>query len=415
LIDEIFSATTSIGTVIALRDAGHTVELIVEPTDTRTEVGAVHLGRITRIVPAMNAAFVEIGLERAGFLPLPERKDDDAPLHAGAAAIVQVQKDAQGGKGAALTFNVALPGRHLVYAPRGEGVAVSRRIGGGDAERARLEAAMADIAQGAPDRSKGGFILRTAAEGASAEALAEDAAELRAAWGEIERAARRAAPPARLWGELDPLARVIRDRGHSGVARIVADSDAALDAARREIGRSLPGLAGALDAYRDPIPLLDRFGIMPDIDAALAARVGLPSGGFLYIEPTQALVAIDVNSGRHNADSSSGPNRQPETILAVNLEAAAEIARQIRLRNLSGLIVIDFVHMTLQDHRNQVLDALRAAMADDPSFARIGGFSPLGLVEIARKRGRPPLHELLTEACKLCDGRGRSDLLGGER
>ncbi len=407
MIDEIFSATTSIGRVIALRDAGHTVELIVEPKDTRTEVGAVHLGRITRIVPAMNAAFVEIGLERAGFLPLPERKEGDPPLHAGAAVIVQVQKDAQGGKGAALTFNVALPGRHLVYAPRGAGVSVSRRIGS-DAERARLEAAMAEIL-----RSDEGFILRTAAEGASVEALAKDAAELRAAWAEIERAARRAEPPARLWGELDPLARVIRDRAHPEVVRIVADDDAALDAARSEIGRSLPALAGALDAYRDSIPLLDRFGIMPDIDAALTARVGLPGGGFLYIEPTQALVAIDVNSGRHNADSSSGPNRQPETILAVNLEAAREIAHQIRLRNLSGLILIDFVHMTLQDHRNRVLDALRAAMADDPSFARIGGFSPLGLVEIARKRGRPPLHELLTEACKLCDGRGRSDLLRG--
>ena len=153
---------------------------------------------------------------------------------------------------------------------------------------------------------------------------------------------------------------------------------------------------------------------MPDIDAALTARVGLPGGGFLYIEPTQALVAIDVNSGRHNADSSSGPSRQAETILAVNLEAAREIAHQIRLRNLSGLIIIDFVHMTLQDHRNRVIDTLRAAMALDPTFARIGGFSPLGLVEIARKRGRPPLHELLTDPCAVCHGRGRSDLLRGE-
>ena len=407
MIDEIFSATTAIGTVIALREAGHTVELIVESKAARTEVGVVYLGRVTRIVPAMNAAFVEIGLERAGFLPLPERKDGDAPLHAGAAVIVQVQKDAQGGKGAALTFNIALPGRHLVLAPRGKGVQVSRRIAS-DAERVRLETAMVDIAQ--PGEA---FILRTAAEGASVEALQKDADELRAAWSEIERGARRAEPPARLWGELEPLARVIRDRAHPDISCIVADSDAALDGARREIGRNLPALAKALDAYRDPIPLLDRFGIMPDIDAALSSRVGLPSGGFLYIEPTQALVAIDVNSGRHNADSSAGPNRQPETILAVNLEAAAEIAKQIRLRNLSGLIIIDFVHMTLQDHRQQVLDALRAAMADDPSFARIFGFSPLGLVEIARKRGRPPLHELLTAACQACDGRGRTDLLGG--
>lgn len=408
MIDEIFSATTSLGTVIALRDAGHTVELIVEAATARAEVGSVHLGRITRIVPAMNAAFVEIGLERAGFLPLPAQIEGETPLHAGAAVIVQVAKDAQGGKGAALAYAVAMPGRYLVYAPRQPGVSVSRRIGD-EAERVRLEAAMAAIAQ--PGE---GFILRTAAAGASDAALATDAEELRAAWGQIKRGAARATPPARLWGELDPLARVIRDRGHPGITRIVADSDAALDGARREIGRSLPALAGALDAYRDPIPLLDRFGIMPDIDAALAARVGLPSGGFLYIEPTQALTAIDVNSGRHNAESSSGPNQQPETIMAVNLEAAREIARQIRLRNLSGLIVIDFVHMTLQDDRNRVLDTLRAALAEDPTYARIGGFSPLGLVEIARKRGRPPLHELLTAACALCDGRGRSDLLGGE-
>ncbi|HEY4134053.1 MAG TPA: Rne/Rng family ribonuclease [Alphaproteobacteria bacterium] len=408
MIDEILSATTSIGTVIALREEGATVELIVEPANAATEVGGVHLGRVTRIVPAMNAAFVEIGLERAGFLPLPESLPNEAPLHAGAAVVVQVAKDAQGGKGAALTLNVALPGRHLVYAPRQPGVAVSRRITD-EGERARLESAMGAIA-----KEGEGFILRTAAEKAEATALAADAEDLRAAWAEIKRAAARATPPARLWGEQAPLARVLRDQGHAGLTRIVADSDAALEAARREVGRSLPMLAGRIDAYRDSIPLLDRFGVMPDIDAALSSRVGLPGGGFLYIEPTQALTAIDVNSGRHNADVSSGPNRQAETILAVNLEAAREIARQIRLRNLSGLIVIDFVHMSLQDDRSQVLEALRVAMAGDPTFARLGGFSPLGLVEIARKRGRPPLHELLTDACKLCDGRGRTDLLSGD-
>lgn len=401
MFDEILSTVSSGGTRTALRENGGVVELFIEPAEASTLIGTVHLGRIVKVLKGMGACFVELGLERAGFLPMHavERVGaGPAPvIHEGAAMLVQVVKDPQGGKGAELTLDLSLPGRHLVYAPHQRGLVFSRRLAD-EAERQRLAAALETIA-----RSDEGFILRTAALGATPEDLARDAAWLRDAWAEIEAGAAKAKPPVCLWRDLSPLARVLRDRGHAGIRRVVTDDPAAQRAAQDYGRRFMPSLAGNIELSRGDISLFDRFGIDEDIGAALATRVPLPSGGCLMIEPTHALTAIDVNTGRHIGDAS-----QADTILGTNLEAARAVAHQVRLRNLSGLIAVDFVHMLAAEHRAQVLAAVREAFAEDPVFVRIGGFTELGLFEIARRRGRPPLHEILTAPCVACEGVGRT-------
>lgn len=401
MIDEILCTVSPDATRIALRHDGAVVELFVEPVAAATLIGSVHLGRVTKVVKGMGACFVELGLERAGFLPLPaERAADPARpvIHEGAAVMVQVVKDPQGGKGAELSLNINLPGRHLVYAPRQREVVFSRRLTD-EAERARLGAALAAVA-----RPGEGFILRTAAEGASAEDLARDVEWLRAAWADLEASATKAQVPSCLWRDLTPLARVLRDRGHAGIQRVLTDDRTEQSAAQDYCRRFMPALAERIELAGRDIPLFDRFGVEEEIAAALQRRVPLPSGGFLLIEPTAALTAIDVNTGRH-----IGHSTPSDTILTTNLEAAVEVARQVRLRSLSGLIVVDFVHMQTAEHQARVLEAARAAFADDPMFVRIGGFTPLGLMEVARRRGRPPLHEILTALCAACDGAGRTE------
>lgn len=401
MIDEILCSVSADATRTALRENGAVVELFIEPSAAATLIGGVYLGRVVKVLKGMGACFVDIGLERAGFLPLPSAERGAAYLpeiHEGAALIVQVLKDPQGGKGAELTLNISVPGRHLVYAPRQQGVVFSRRLGD-EMERQRLAAALASEAR--PDE---GFILRTAALGATQHDLARDAAWLRAAWAEIEASAAKAKPPTRLWRDLSPLARILRDRGHARVRHVLTDDADSYRAAQDYCRRFLPSLEEILELYREPIALFDRFGIAEEIDAALQPRVPLPSGGFLMIEPTHALTAIDVNTGRH-----VGAGTQADTIFATNLEGAREVARQVRLRNLSGLIVVDFVHMQSAEHQQGVLATLRDAFADDPVFVRVSGFTELGLVEIARRRGRPPLHEILTDACTACQGLGRTE------
>lgn len=403
MIDEIFCTVSSQATRTVLRQAGRVVECLIEPTAAASSIGNVYLSRIGKTLKGIGACFVEIGQERAGFLPLPDSGGAaaNAPaIHEGAAVLVQVVKDPQGGKGAELTLDLSLPGRLLVYAPRQDGVVFSRRLTD-EAERERLAGALAAVA-----RPGEGFILRTAAVGATGEDLARDVAWLRAAWADLQSRAPKAKPPSLLWRDLTPLARVLRDRGHLGIRRVITDDRAALSAAQDYCRRFMPELADRIELAGAEGPLFERFAIDEAIAEALLARVPLPGGGFLSIEPTQALTAIDVNTGRH-----VGTGNQADTILGANLEAAVEVARQIRLRNLSGLIVVDFVHMNSDSHEDRVLEALGAAMAEDPMFLRIGGFTALGLLEIARRRGRPPLHEILTAPCATCDGAGRVDIM----
>ena len=391
-------------TRIALIEAGCAVEIFIERHASPGIVGNIYLGRVSRMLTGMEAAFVEIGFERAGFLGLRRRRatgdDEEEPpppvtVHEGEAVTVQVQRAPQGGKGAGLTINLTLPGRTLVYAPKQNGIKISRRITDED-ERARLADIMGGIA-GADE----GFILRTAAAGAGMVDLESDAAYLRELWSEVEERSANAEAPALIFEEPDPIVRTLRDRAHGSLRRILIDDAEAFAAARRYAQRFMPMIEELLEHYTDDEPLFERYGVEEAIDLALSPKVELACGGYLMIETTHALSAIDVNSGRH-----TGGANLAETILETNLEAAVEIARQVRLRNLAGLIVIDFIHMETEEHQARVLAAFEGGLAGDPGFGRSTGFSDLGLVEISRRRGREPLAEMLTGDCRRCQGSG---------
>ena len=393
-------------TRIALIEAGSAVEIFIERHASPGVVGNIYLGRVSRMLSGMEAAFVEIGLERAGFLGLRRRRaTDDAEeeppppvtVHEGEAVAVQVQKASQGGKGAGLTINLTLPGRYLVYAPKQDGIKISRRITD-ESERARL----ADIMGGIVGADEG-FILRTAAAGAAMVDLENDAAYLRELWSEVEERGANAEAPALIFEEPDPIVRTLRDRANESLRRILIDDAGAFAAAKRYAERFLPMIEELLDHYTDDEPLFERYGVEEAIDLALAPKVELACGGHLMIETTHALNAIDVNSGRH-----TGGANLAETILETNLEAAVEIARQVRLRNLAGLIVIDFIHMETEEDQARVLAAFEGALTGDPAFGRSTGFSDLGLVEISRRRGREPLAEMLMGDCGRCQGAGRA-------
>lgn len=369
----------------ALRAKGRCVELIVERAGRESIVGNVYLGRIERVLPGLDAAFVDIGLDHSGFLPRTEGLDG-ARLAEGARVLVQATKDGAGGKGPTLTMRVSLPGRHLVYAPLEHGVTMSRRIVD-EAARKRLGATMAAI--GAPE---GAYIVRTGAVSAGAADLRAEVGRLSEAWEAIESGRDQGTPPACLHREPGAVERLLRDWVSSGLSRVVVDGRAAHAAALAHARAHFPELAGAIQLHTGAGPLFEVEGVEEEIEAALHPRVHLPSGGEIVIERTEALVVVDVNSAGHTARG-----RAEDTIRDTNLEAAAEIARQIRLRGLAGRIVVDFIAMERAEDRRRVQQALERAAEDDRSPVRVGGFSPLGLMEVTRRRGRESLAEVLCE------------------
>lgn len=385
MIDEIIASRDDAGLRIALREAGRLMELLTEDGEAPGAVGDVILGRVATVMKGMDACFVEIGAERAGFLSLAARgadRDGPPPVHEGEAVLVQVTKAAQAGKGAGLTRNVSIAGRYLVLTPNQGGVKVSRRIGD-EAARARLETVVAGLIEGDE-----GFILRTAAADAGADALAADAAQLRARWAEIRRDMEASQVPCRLHAEGTGLGRALRDRAHDALRRIVVDDARDAEDAAAFCDEYLPGSPVKVELWEEADPVFEALGIEDDIDDALEPTVSLPCGGTLIIEETHALTAIDVNTARN-----TGRSGHAATVRATNLEAADEIARQLRLRSLGGMTVIDFVHMDDADDRAAVLAAFNAALGQDPAFIRATGFSELGLVELARRRGAGPLAE----------------------
>ncbi len=386
---------------VALISNGRPVEVLYRRTGRESRIGSVFLGRVTRVAPGLAAAFVDIGAPAAGFLNADDaRPDPGRPtgvigdyVHEGAAVIAQVTRDAVADKGPRLTLRLALPGRFLVLAPGQPATRLSRRIDdAGEAERlVRLAERLA--------RPGDGFILRTAATHTDEAAIAEDARALYALWDEIQARARAAAPPACLYDDSDPVARALRDRAGGAPGRVVAEGAQALAAARAACARFAPEIAP--EAAGHDGPLFESLGVEDAIEAALSPRVPLPSGGGLAIEETEALVAIDVNMGAGGGASGA------TAALRTNLEAAAEIGPALRLRNLGGLVVIDFARMRPLDHRRRVLAALAAALAPDSAAGRAYGFSRLGLVELTRRRIGPALADLLCEPCPTCAGAGR--------
>jgi ribonuclease G len=381
-------------------------------------IGHIILGRVQRVLPGMQAAFVDIGLDRAGFLgarearclaDLPGFDDERAPkisdcVHEGEEIVVQVVKDPIGEKGARLSANVTVPGRLLVMVPNQAGIALSRRIDD-EAERTRLTAlgeTMIKESNGALIPGAG-YILRSAAIDASLADLKEDAERLAEAWRPVMAKRQSAGAPATLYHDLDPVERTMRDEVDSLTSRVLIDDRESADAARAYCRRAMPDAESKIELFAGPGMLFDLYDIEDEIERLLSPRVPLPSGGWITIEGTEALTAIDVNSGSFTASTGL-----EETSLKVNLEAADEIGRQLCLRGVGGLIVIDFIHLNEQANIQKVLDVLTTSLARDRTPTQISGMSEFGLVEITRKRIRDPLVKLMSECCRPCQGHGRT-------
>jgi ribonuclease G len=387
----------------------------------RNLVGDIFLGRVQRVLPAMQAAFINIGLERAGFLAAREARprtalfrddpytDEDRKLQIGdyvregSEIVVQVVKDPIGDKGARLSANITIAGRLLILVANSPGVALSRRIED-EAERARLTGIVEKILAERPgELAPGtGFILRTAAIGVGEAELKDDALQLAHVWRTISEKRVWAAPPAELHADLGPIERALRDEVDGTIGRIVIDDRTAFGIARDYAKRAMPEMAGRIELYEGREPLFEHFGIEDEIDGLSAPRVALPSGGWITIEATEALTAIDVNSGSYIEGGGL-----EDTSLKVNLEAADAIGRQLRLRGIGGLIVIDFIHLGDPKNIERLLDALKTACAKGRVPSQILGMSEFGLVEMTRKRVRDPLAIRTTEDCRRCDGHGR--------
>lgn len=436
-------------TRVALVEADRLVHLDLERPDRDSALGAIFLGRVRHIEPGLQAAYVDIGLKRDGFLNLADLAPDDGPkrpieqrLAEGQTLLVQVIRDPVGEKGVKLSGNIALPGRYISLTPLDSQVRVSRRIQS-DAERMRLAAllqsllalgeltpvAVTNRLKRRPERRVGqsltsstvlaeerrhvarerslGCLVDAAADGVGQPELLADLNRLHARWIAIDdrraQVANAGKAPAELWREMGPVGRALRNYVGAKLDRIRVNAAHGFAEARAWLFETAPELVGILERYDGPEPIFELFDIETDIDYALAKRVPLPSGGAIIFGETEALTAVDVDAGR--AARRGGDFE--EMALKVNLEAAEEIARQLRLRGIGGIVVIDFLHMDSAAFRARTVNALRKALAQDPAGVKVLGMSALGLVEMTRKRIGEPLAARLFEACAACDGDGR--------
>jgi ribonuclease G len=424
MTEEILVNVTPRETRVAVVENGMLQELHIERGWSRGVVGNIYKGRVQRVMPGMQAAFVEIGLERAAFLhandvmrslATPELKgdavagDESAPqppqpvppiselLREGQEIVVQVVKDPIGSKGARLTTQISIPSRYLVLLPQSRVIGVSARIED-EIERARLKALVSELASNGHQH---GYIVRTNAEGQPSEALAEDIAYLSRAWALIEGQRREARVGARIYEDLTLPMRAVRDLMRRDVERVKVDSRETCDRLRSFAAQYMPGLAEKIEHYSGARPVFDLYGVEDEIQRALDKEVPLKSGGYLVIDQTEAMTTVDVNTG-----SFLGQRNLEETVYRTNLEAAQAVARQLRLRNLGGIIIIDFIDMVDAEHRRQVLRTLEKSLAKDHAKTTVYDFSPLGLVEMTRKRTVESLQRQLSEPCHECGGRG---------
>ncbi len=391
---------------VALLQQGVVQELHIERTNGRGIVGNIYLGRVARVLPGMQSAFIDIGLERTAFLHVAdiwEERNGNGPrpieriLTEGQQLAVQVLKDPIGTKGARLSTQISIAGRLLVFLPQEKHIGVSQRIED-EAAREGLRQRIAGLL--AADEA-GGYIARTMAETASSEELATDIAYLRHLWAEISERARQGKAPSLLHCDLNLAQRVLRDLVTKDTTRVVIDSRENFQKLSAFARRYMPQVADLLVHYTGERPLFDLHGVEDEIQKALARRVDLKSGGYLIIDQTEAMTTIDVNTGGF-----VGSRNFDETIFKTNLEAAHAIARQLRLRNLGGIIIVDFIDMESEDHQTAVLAELNKALAKDHTRVTVNGFTALGLVEMTRKRTRESLAHVLCELCPVCGGRG---------
>lgn len=398
-------------TRVALVLQGAVQELHIERTLTRGLAGNVYLGKVVRVLPGMQSAFIDIGLERAAFLHVADiweaRSHDGSNaaltpieklLFDGQVLTVQVIKDPIGTKGARLSTQISIAGRMLVYLPQDQHIGISQKIEK-EAERERLRTHLQSIL---PPDEKGGYIVRTMAEEASSDDIAADVDYLRKTWGAIVQGARTLPPTTLLYQDLSLAQRVLRDFVHDETASIQVDSRENFLKLAEFAQVYTPSVLSRMAHYTGERPLFDLYGVEEEILRALGRRVDLKSGGYLIVDQTEAMTTIDVNTGGY-----VGGRNFADTIFKTNLEAAHAIARQLRLRNLGGIIILDFIDMENNEHRNQVLAELKKTLARDRTKVSVSNFSALGLVEMTRKRTRESLAHILCEPCPACSGKGQ--------
>jgi ribonuclease G len=420
---ELFVSRVGEQTWSALREGGSAVEFRVEERGDSPRLGRIIKARVTRILPAIQAAFVNVGLERDAFLhasdlllpgdPPPaveqgaagepqerrsktERVPIQRRLEPGSELVVQISRESRATKGDRATCFLGIPGRLLVLLPLVPQVGVSRRIFDQD-ERERLAAVLRDL-----DCGSRGFIARTAARGVDAGALRAEAARLLETWKAIRTRAETVQPPAVLHDEPPLAIRLLRDAPAEGFGRIVLDDPDEHDRVQKFLHQVDSALASRIELYDGERPLFATHGLDDEIWRALRPRVWLRSGGYLIIEQTEAMVSIDVNTGKSVQGDS-----QADTSFETNLEAAEEIARQLRLRDMGGIVVVDFVDMDSIEHRRRLVEVMTAALRDDPARSKIVSLSDIGLMQLTRKRARSGLHVALMQPCPSCSGQGR--------
>ncbi|MGI8407671.1 MAG: Rne/Rng family ribonuclease [Actinomycetota bacterium] len=392
------------GTRIAVLEEGQVVEHYVARPDDRSIAGNVYLGRVQNVLPGMEASFVDIGESRNGVLYAGEvgiagDEGDEVPrietvLKPGQSILVQVTKDPMRAKGARLSALVSLAGRHLVLVPRADSLGVSRRLS--NDERGRLRSLAMEL------KPKGhGLIVRTAAEGATQDDLERDLARLLEGWDQIESRSNGAKAPALLYTEPELELRVIRDLFNRGITRCIID-DKKLEATLRDYIRSTsPDLDHRLELFEGKLPIFEEFRITEQIRKSLDRKVWLPSGGHLVIDRTEAMTVVDVNTGKFVGKSSL-----EETVFRTNVEAAKEVGRQLRLRDVGGIIVIDFIDMEEASNRDELISVFRGVLELDRTRTQVFDISPLGLVQMTRKNVSAGIVEAFSDPCKTCEGRG---------
>ncbi|BBL34172.1 ribonuclease G [Nitrosomonas stercoris] len=404
--NEILINITPQETRVAIIEQGITQELHIERTSNRGIVGNIYNGRVSRVLPGMQSAFIDIGLERAAFLHVADIHGTSDPAHnkpieqllsEGSNILVQVTKDAIGVKGARLSTQISLAGRLLVYLPQESHIGVSQRIEDND-ERESLRQKLQNIL---PADSSGGYIIRTMAETAQEHELQADIVYLHKLWQDIQKKSVTVSPPSLLYQDLDLSHRVLRDFVDADTYRVRVDSRETYQKLAAFAQEYMTNDVEKLSHYNGERPLFDLYGVEQEIEKSLTRRVDLKSGGYVIIDQTEALTTMDVNTGGF-----VGVRNFDDTIFKTNLEAAQVIARQLRLRNLGGIIIVDFIDMDREEHQAAVLAEFNKTLQKDRTKMTINGFTALGLVEMTRKRTRESLAQILCETCPTCQGRG---------
>lgn len=413
--EEILINVSPLETRVAVVDNGVLQAIHIERAAHRGIAGNIYCGKVVRVLPGMQAAFVEIGEERTSFihasdiLPLDDNGMEDRAaatenigdcLREGQKLVLQVNKEPLGTKGARMTTQLSVSSRYLVYMPRTPHIGVSAQISDDD-ERSRLREILDRAVAEVGLQGKGGFILRTAAEGVGEDEVIADLRFLQRLWSAVWKRAETNPGPARIYEDLQLYNRTIRDLARSGLERIRIDSNEVFLKVQEFCQDYVPEIAPLLEHYAGERPLFDLYSIEDEIRRALGTKVELKSGGYLIIDQTEAMTTIDVNTGAF-----VGRSNQEETVYKTNLEAATALARQLRVRNLGGIVIIDFIDMRDLEHRRQVMRTLEKALARDPARTVVSEVSELGLVQMTRMRTRESLEHILCEPCPVCEGRG---------